>query len=62
LSRHIIRRYTDEWIVEINDLIPQVRKMYSMIQAGQTSKARELLPREKIYPLDARLKKRLGMK
>ncbi len=29
LSRHIIRRFVDEWIVDIQDMTPLVRKLYA---------------------------------
>jgi hypothetical protein len=61
LSRHIIRRYVEEWTLEIRDCTPLVRKLYRLINGGHASKAKELLPKERVYPLDASLAKRLGM-
>ncbi len=61
LSRHVIDRYVQEWVVEIRDYTPLVRKLYALIHAGQTAKAKPPLPKEAVYPLDAALAKRLGM-
>lgn len=62
LSRHVIERYVQEWIVEIRDLTPLVRKLSSLIHSGDAAKAKPLLPRESVYPVEARLTKRLGMR
>jgi len=61
LSRHVIDRYVQEWVIEIRDYTPLVRKLYAMMHAGQTAKITALLPKEAVYPLDATLAKRLGM-
>jgi hypothetical protein len=61
LSRHVIERYAHEWIVEIRDYTPLVRKLYPQIHSGQTAKAKPLLPKEAVYPLEIALAKRLGM-
>ncbi|MCX6367095.1 MAG: DUF4291 domain-containing protein [Armatimonadetes bacterium] len=51
LSRHIIQRYTDEWIVSIEDKTPLVRKLHKLIQTGRADAAKKLLPMERIYPI-----------
>ena len=61
LSRHIIDRYVQEWIVEIRDYTPLTRKLHVLIRAGQAAKAKPLLPKEAVYPVGAALAKRLGM-
>jgi hypothetical protein len=61
LSRHIIGAYVDEWTVEIRDVTPLVRKLYALIQSGHADRAKELLPRERVYPLQAPIARRLGM-
>lgn len=61
LSRHVIGRYVQDWVVEIRDYTPLVRKMHGLIQAGQTAKAKPLLPREAVYPLGPAIARRLGM-
>ena len=62
LSRHIIQKYVDDWVVEIKDLTPLAKNIHSLLKAGQADKARKLLPPERIYPVDADTMKQLGMK
>lgn len=62
LSRHIIDRYVDEWTVDIVDFTPQVRKLHALVSAGKADRARELLPRERPYPLPAAVAHRLAAK
>jgi hypothetical protein len=59
LSRHVIQEYVDDWVVRIEDYTPRVRKMYTLIQAGQADRARRHLPPERVYPLPIELGKRL---
>lgn len=61
VSRHLIRAYAEEWIVAIEDYTPVVRKLYQQIQAGHADKASKLLPREKPYPADPVVGRRLFM-
>ncbi|MBB6052392.1 DUF4291 domain-containing protein [Armatimonas rosea] len=49
LSRNLIQRYTDDWIVGIDDKTPLVRKLHKLIQAGSAAAALKLLPRERVY-------------
>ncbi|MCW3059569.1 MAG: hypothetical protein JWQ02_1390 [Capsulimonas sp.] len=62
ISRHVIERYVREWIVEISDLTPLVRKTHRLIYDGQASKAKLLLPKERPYPVTDAISQRLGMK
>lgn len=50
IGRHLIRTFTDDWIVSLTDLTPQVRKASRLIQTGQAAKARRLFPAERPYP------------
>jgi len=59
LSRHVIRRYVDEWTVGIGDYTPLVRKIAGLIKAGQVAQARKLLPPERVYPVDPEVGRRL---
>ncbi|HEX9414083.1 MAG TPA: DUF4291 domain-containing protein [Ktedonobacterales bacterium] len=61
LSRHIISRYVDVWTREIRDYTPLVRKILGLLQAGEIASARDQLPRERSYPIDAAIARRLGM-
>jgi Domain of unknown function (DUF4291) len=49
LSRHILPRYTDDWIIGIEDKTLLVRKLHKLIQAGSADAARKLLPTERVY-------------
>ena len=60
VSRHIIRRYVEEWTVAIEDYTPRVRKIATLLRAGKEAQARTFLPSERIYPLSAELKQRIG--
>ncbi len=61
IRRHLIGRYVDEWVLEIQDLTPSVRKIHALIKAGHVDKARKLLPSERPYPVNAEVARRLGM-
>jgi len=61
LSRTIIERYVNEWTVEISDCTPQVRKLRDLINNGHASQAQRVLPRERVYPVEAGVARRLGM-
>jgi hypothetical protein len=59
LSRHIIRRYVDEWIVDIQDYTPLVKKMAGFLKAGEADKAKKFLPKERVYPISDEIGKRI---
>jgi hypothetical protein len=61
LSRAIVDRYVDEWTVAIRDITPDVRRIHGLVQAGDINRARDHLPRERPYPVDAELARRLAM-
>jgi hypothetical protein len=61
LSRHIISRYVDDWIVEIRDETPLVHKIHHLLRSGYADKARDLLPHERVYPVDTTIARRLDM-
>lgn len=60
LSRHIIHRYVEEWTVAIDDYTPRAKKIATLLRTGKETQARALLPSERIYPLPAELKQRIG--
>ena len=60
LSRHIIRRYAEEWIISIEDYTPRAKKIAAMLRTGKEAQARSFLPLERVYPLSAELKQRIG--
>ncbi|MFF4413529.1 DUF4291 domain-containing protein [Streptosporangium sp. NPDC001559] len=51
IGRDLIRAFTDDWIVSLTDLTPQVRKAAALTQTGHAAKARRLFPAERVYPL-----------
>lgn len=61
LSRSISERYVNEWTLEIRNITPLVKKINTLRKAGETAKARDLLPVERVYPLPPDLARRLGM-
>ncbi len=61
LSRHIIKEFTDEWIIEIRDYTSRARKIRSAYLAGNQRRAKDQLPTERVYPIDAKVRKQLGM-
>ncbi|MFE5710670.1 DUF4291 domain-containing protein [Streptomyces sp. NPDC056501] len=51
IGRHLIRTFTDDWIVSLTDLTPQIRKAATLIQTGHATKAQRLFPAERTYPM-----------
>ncbi|WP_306425551.1 DUF4291 family protein [Streptomyces sp. CS057] len=39
IGRHLIRTFTDDWIVNLTDLTPRVRKAATLLQTGHAAKA-----------------------
>ena len=61
ISHHLIRRYAEEWITQIIDLTPLVRKWHDLIRDGYADNVPDLLPKERLYPTPTAIAKRLGM-
>lgn len=61
ISRQRIQDYVSHWVVEIRDLTGLTARIRSLRAAGQTIRARALLPREVPFPVEASLARRLGM-
>jgi hypothetical protein len=59
LSRSIIRKFVDEWIVSIEDYTPRVSKMYDLLQRGDAKNAKKHLPNEKVYDVPENIGKHL---
>ncbi|MDO4258407.1 MAG: DUF4291 domain-containing protein [Actinomycetaceae bacterium] len=59
ISRHLIEKLVNEWIVEITDLTQLTRKTATLVHGGRLPQAKRLLPSERIYPLPPVLKSRL---
>ncbi|MFB4298379.1 DUF4291 domain-containing protein [Actinomadura sp. NTSP31] len=60
LSRHIVDRYVDDWILGIEDRTPLARKIHGLLQAGRRAQAKALLPKERPYPLPPALARNIG--
>ena len=61
ISRHLIEEYVNDWIVDIEDMRPLVKKIYDLKLDGRYDKAKLLLPKERPYPVSDELMKILGM-
>ena len=61
LSRHIIREFTEEWILEIEDFTPLTRKIRALYLAGNQRRAKGQLRRERAYSVPPDIAKRLGI-
>lgn len=61
LSRHIIREFTDDWILDNSEHTALTKKVRSLYLAGHQRRAKELLPTERVYPVDNEVRTRLGM-
>lgn len=59
LSRHVVDRYADEWTVGIEDLTPLVRRIRALLDEGRASRARDLLPPERVYPVGPEIAARI---
>ena len=59
IGRDLIRAYAESWIVSIEDRTPLVRKMYQQIQAGHADGAARLLPKERPYPVEPAIGRRI---
>jgi hypothetical protein len=60
IGRTLIRAFTDDWIVSLSDLTPQVRKAAALTRSGHATKAQRFLPAERVYPLPRTLEGRLS--
>ena len=49
----------ENWVTEIRDLTPMVRKIADLVKAGRRNKATALLPGERVYPLPPEIARRL---
>lgn len=59
VSRHLIREFAEQWIVEIEDLTPTVSKMRRLIKSGNEKNAKRLLPPERVYPVSPEIGRRI---
>ena len=62
ISRHLIEEYNNQWISEIIDITPLVKKINSLRKVGKHKEAKRLLPSEKVYPLNNEIEKKIGIR
>lgn len=60
ISRFLIHSFNDA-ILSIEDISPKVQKMAQFRREGQYKHAEKLLPKERIYPVSASLKRHLNI-
>ncbi|HEX9060529.1 MAG TPA: DUF4291 domain-containing protein [Clostridia bacterium] len=54
-----VKNYIDKWIVKISDITPDVTKWRTQLKNGCLKK--ELLPKEKVYPVTPKIREHLNM-
>lgn len=62
LSRHVVERFTSEWIVRIEDLTPTVKTLRGQLDAGRGTSVTRRVPPERVYPLAPALARRLRVR
>jgi hypothetical protein len=60
LSGDAVRRYVDEWTINITDITDHVHRIGALIATGQLDDARQHLPDEQPYPLTPELAATIG--
>jgi hypothetical protein len=50
LSKEAVKRYINQWIVQISDITPLAHEINILVQAGRINEAQRLLPHEVPYP------------
>lgn len=60
ISRQLIKEYNESWIQEIVDYTPLTKKLQLLRQKGKYKEAKRLLPVEKVYPINAAIKRKIG--
>jgi hypothetical protein len=61
LARDLADEFCNQWIVDLTDLSPLVNKICRFRDSGELSRAKTLLPRERVYPVSPALAKTLRM-
>lgn len=61
ISRHLIEAFNEEWIAEIVDYTPLVRKINTLRKLGKLKEAKRLLPVEKIYKVSSEIEHKIGI-
>ncbi len=61
ISRFLINDFNEQWIQNIEDCTPLVKKINQLRKAGKYKEAKRLLPSEKIYPIPAEIGQKIGI-
>jgi hypothetical protein len=61
LREWIVKRYVRDWTVEIRDVTPLTKRIQMLLREGHEDEARQRLPQERVYPLNATLARRIGL-
>lgn len=61
ISRHLIETFNEEWIAEIVDCTPLVKKINSLRKKGKIKEAKRLLPVEKVYKVSSEIEQKIGI-
>ncbi|WP_299677521.1 DUF4291 domain-containing protein [uncultured Dokdonia sp.] len=62
ISRFLIEEYNNDWITEIVDITPLVKKMNALRKAGKYKDVKRFLPKENVYPLSEAIEKKIGVR
>ena len=62
ISRFLIEEFNYEWIEEIQDMTPLTKRINQLKMQGKYVEAKRLLPSEKVYNVDAKIEKIIGIK
>jgi hypothetical protein len=61
IGRTLIEQYASQWIVSVIDITALAAKIRRLRQDGQYAKAKDLLPKERIYPVSAATARKLAI-
>ncbi|MEN0066414.1 MAG: DUF4291 domain-containing protein [Myxococcota bacterium] len=61
VSRYRIQEFFEDWCVALTDETPRVRKIHRLLSKGRANVANRHLPAERAYPVEAVVRRRLGM-
>lgn len=60
ISRFLIEEFVTDWILEIKDYTPLVKKIHGLCRMGKYDNAKRLLPPEKRYEVPEEIRRRIG--
>jgi hypothetical protein len=60
LTGEAVRRYVEDWILDLTDVTALAHEAHALVRAGETGAAEALLPVETPYPIPTELASRIG--